>query len=86
MATLWSRKVTISRTWNLNYFSVKWGLHLYALNESTKLRCIRDWLANERDINIPEARGVNSSDEAVQVLTSCSIFEASESRENNTFF
>ena len=70
---------------DLNLCSIQWGFHFSALNESTELRCVHGGLAKERDINIPEARGIDSSHEAVQVLASSSIFEARESREKNMF-
>jgi hypothetical protein len=40
-------------------------------------------LAEERDIDILETRGIDSGYEAVQVLANSSIFEVGESWENN---
>jgi len=40
-------------------------------------------LAEERDIDIPETRCIDSGYETVQILANSSIFEADESWENN---
>jgi len=39
-------------------------------------------LAEERDIDIPETRNIDSGYETVQILANSSIFEVGESREN----
>ena len=71
---------------NLDLSSTEWGSHLYALNELTELRCVHGGLAEKRDVNFPEASGVDSSHEIVQVLARSSVLEACKSRENNAFF
>jgi len=40
-------------------------------------------LAEERDIDIPETRSIDSGYETVQILANSSIFETGESWENN---
>jgi len=42
-------------------------------------------LVEERDIDIPEMRSIDSSHETVQILARSSIFQVCESREDNTF-
>jgi len=42
-------------------------------------------LVEERDIDIPEMRGIDSSHETVQILARSSIFQVCKSREDNTF-
>jgi hypothetical protein len=60
-------------------------LHFYSLDKPAKLRSVHRRLAKERDIDILEMRSVDSSQKAVQVLASSSIFEAGESGEEIAF-
>jgi len=42
-------------------------------------------LVEERDIDIPETRSIDSSHETVQILARSSIFQVCKSREDNSF-
>lgn len=55
----------------------------YLLDESAKLRNVHCGLAEKFDIKFLEKRRIDSGHEIVQILASSSIFEASESGEND---
>ena len=60
-------------------------VYICPLDELAELQSVHRGLAKERDIDLAETRRIDSGHEDVQILASPSIFEVSESGENDAF-